>query len=161
MVRYTLPSKKNLKKAGSRQTETCHTTKADAHHHTCVSGPGSAPATIIIDVLQAIYGKDTLKHPAPPILFGTKAKQKDIPSMQIQEIAGLLEGCHYLHNGSLASLWQTATGHHRTGWWPCSGCGACPHGTRWYCTDLPRTCAEIGTQLFQPTGRKEKERSCI
>ena len=92
MLRSVVTSKKNLKKAWSRETELWNTTRADARHLQGIPGPNSPLAVMKINVLQAMYGEDAFKPPALPYCFGTKAKQEDAALVQIQEIAGLLGG---------------------------------------------------------------------
>ena len=90
MLRSAVPSKKNLKKAGNRETELWHTMIADAQQLNDIPGPDSAVAVIKINALQAVYGKDTFKPPALAYCFSTKVKQEDIALVQIQEKEGLL-----------------------------------------------------------------------
>ena len=92
MLKLALSSKNNLKREGSRETELWHTTRADAQHLTSIPGPDSAPAVIKINPLHTMYGRDTFKPPALPYCFGTKAKREDIPLVQIQDTAGMLQG---------------------------------------------------------------------
>ena len=91
MLRLVLPSKKNLKRAGSRETKLWHMTRADALRLNGIPGPDSPPAVIKMNALQTIYGKDTFKPPALSYCFSTTVKQ-DTTLVQIQEIAGLLWG---------------------------------------------------------------------
>ena len=106
MLRLALSSKKNTKRAGSRETELWHITKADTWCLTGISGPDSAPVVIKINALQVMYNKDTFKPPALPYCFGTKAKQKNVFLVQIQKIAGLLEGAITSMMVALASVRQ-------------------------------------------------------
>ena len=61
MLRLALPSEKNLKKAGSRETELWHMTRANAQQLNGIPRPNLAPAVIKINALQAMYGKDAFK----------------------------------------------------------------------------------------------------
>ena len=79
MLRSALPSKMNLKRAGSRETELWHLIRANVQCLTGIPGPGSAQVVIKINALQAMCGKDAFKPPALPYYFGTRAKQEDIP----------------------------------------------------------------------------------
>ena len=63
MLRLSLPSKKNLKKARSNETELWLTTRADARH---LQGIPSVLAAIKINALQAMYGENVFKFQAPP-----------------------------------------------------------------------------------------------
>ena len=85
-----LSSKMNLKRAGSRETELWHTTRADAEYLIGISGPDAVPVVIKINALQVMYGKDTFKSPVLPYWLGTKVKQEDVHLVQIQQTAGLL-----------------------------------------------------------------------
>ena len=53
-----------------------------------IPGPGSAPDTIRINALQAMYGEDAFKSPALPYCFGTWMKQEDAKLVQILEFLG-------------------------------------------------------------------------
>ena len=59
-------------------------------------GPDSAPATIKIKALQAMYVEESFTPPALPYCFGTKAKKQDVPLVHIQEIGGF-QGVQSLH----------------------------------------------------------------
>ena len=91
MLRSALPLKKSVKKAESRETEPWYTTRVDAKHlaENDVSDPGSAPATIRVNTLKAMYGEDAFKQ-ALPYCFDTYIKQEDTQFRQNQEEAGLL-----------------------------------------------------------------------
>ena len=102
MLRLAQPLEKNLKRAGNRETELWHMTRADPWHLSGISGPNSAPAVIKINALQVMYGEDTFKSPALPYCFGTKVKQEDVALVQIQEILGLMGGNHPYNGGSMA-----------------------------------------------------------
>ena len=78
MHRSALPFKKSIEKAGSGETEIWYTTRADARclEENDIPGPGSAPATIRVNALQAMYGKDAFKPTALPYCFGTQSSRK-------------------------------------------------------------------------------------
>ena len=84
--------KKNLKKARSRETELWHTSRADAWCLEDIPGPSSVLAVIMINGLQTMYGEDAFKPLAMPHCFSTKVEKEDAALVQIQEIAGILEG---------------------------------------------------------------------
>ena len=53
-----------------------------------------------------MYGEEAFKPPAHPYCFHTKAKEDDVPLVQIEEIEGLLGGIVTSIMVALASVWQ-------------------------------------------------------
>ena len=78
MLWSALPSMKRVRKASRRETELWYTTTADARclHENNIPGPGSAPATIRVNTLQAMYGQDASNPQFYPTASGLKSNRR-------------------------------------------------------------------------------------
>ena len=108
-----------------------------------------------INAQQTMYGKYAFKPLALLYFFSTKAKQENIPLVQIQKVVGLL-GSNHLHDSglSLCSV-NIATSCHRAEGRPCGRCSPCSQGPGW--PALTRACAEAGNSFNLLSERRRKE----
>ena len=74
LLRLALPSKKTIKKVGSRETKPWYTTRTEARclGENNIPGKGSVPANIRVNFLQSMCGEDAYKLAAPPYCFRTQ-----------------------------------------------------------------------------------------